>query len=57
MAQATGQPKVEIFPKSETEFFLKVVDAQISFDVDGSGKVEKLMLHQEGQNLPAPKIK
>jgi len=29
--QATGQPKFEIYPESETKFFLKVVDAQITF--------------------------
>ena len=29
MGQATGQPKVELFAESETDFFLKVVDAQI----------------------------
>ena len=29
--QATGQPKVQIFAESEKEFFLKVVDAQITF--------------------------
>jgi hypothetical protein len=28
-AQATGQPKFELFPESETRFFLKVVDAAI----------------------------
>src|SRR5690606_32226259 len=30
-AQATGQNRFEIFPSSETEFFLKEVDAQMSF--------------------------
>ena len=37
MTQATGQQKVEVFPSSETEFFLKVVDAQITF-VRGPGR-------------------
>ncbi|HEX3128257.1 MAG TPA: serine hydrolase, partial [Thermoanaerobaculia bacterium] len=31
MTQATRQSKIEIFPESETRFFLKVVDAQIEF--------------------------
>src|SRR5437016_11299581 len=30
-AEATGQSKVEIFAESETKFFLKVVDAQLTF--------------------------
>jgi len=49
--QATGQPKFAIFAESETEFFFKVVDAQISFGGDG------MVLHQNGQNLPGKKIR
>ncbi len=49
--QATAQPKFPIFAESETEFFLKVVDAQITFSRDG------LILHQNGQNLPGRKIR
>lgn len=57
MAQATGQPKAEIFARAETEFFLKVVDAQISFVKDDKGNVTGLVLHQGGRDLPAKKIK
>jgi CubicO group peptidase (beta-lactamase class C family) len=53
--QATGQPKVEVFPEDETNFFLKVVDAQITFQKDASGKVTGLVLHQNGLDLPAKK--
>lgn len=31
-AQATGQPTIEIYPASETRFFIKEVDAQITFN-------------------------
>jgi hypothetical protein len=55
--QATGQQEVEIYPRSETEFFLKVVDAQITFVADQSGSVTGLVLHQGGQDMPADKIK
>jgi D-alanyl-D-alanine carboxypeptidase len=57
MSQATGQQKVAIFPTSENEFFLKVVNAQISFTTDASGNVEKLVLHQGGRDMPGPKVK
>ena len=50
--QATGQPKFELFAKSETEFFLKVVDARISFVKGASGNVESLVLHQGGRDVP-----
>ena len=55
-AQATGQPSFQIFPTSETKFFLKVVDAQITFNRSDSGEVESLTLHQNGQNMPGKKI-
>jgi hypothetical protein len=55
--QATGQVKVEVYPESETKFFLKVVEAQIEFGKDNTGKVTKLTLYQNGQVLDAKKIK
>jgi CubicO group peptidase (beta-lactamase class C family) len=56
MAQATGQEKIQIFPESETKFFYKVVDAQIDFEKGKDGKVEKLVLHQNGQDMPGMKL-
>ncbi|HEX5135448.1 MAG TPA: serine hydrolase [Planctomycetota bacterium] len=52
MVQATGQQKFPVFAKSETEFFYKVVDAQITFERDKDGKVTRLVLHQNGQDMP-----
>ncbi len=37
VTQATGQPEVPIFPKSDTTFFLKVVEAEITFQQDAAG--------------------
>lgn len=54
--QGTGQPKVEIFPESETRFFLKVVDATLDFVVDESGKCDKFVLHQGGRDLEGKRI-
>ena len=55
-AQMTGQPNFEIFPKSETEFFWKVVVASISFVTDDQGKVTKAIHRQGGQTLEVAKI-
>ena len=55
-AQLTGQPKFEVFPKSETEFFWKVVNAQVTFVKDKSGKVTKAIHEQSGQKLDAPRM-
>ncbi|MDX1406659.1 MAG: serine hydrolase [Saprospiraceae bacterium] len=49
--QATGQPRVEIYPKSETEFYLTVVNAQIRFNPGPDGGTESLTLFQGGQEL------
>ena len=54
-AQATGQSRFQLFAEAPTEFFLKVVDAQITFEKDSSGKVVRLILHQGGQNIPGVK--
>src|SRR5262245_11481458 len=56
MTQATGQPKFELFPESETKFFLKDVDAQVTFVKDDKGAVTNLILHQ-GIDQTAKKIK
>jgi CubicO group peptidase (beta-lactamase class C family) len=56
-AQATGQPSAPIFPKSKTEFFYKIVDAQITFVENAQGQVTGLVLHQNGRDLPGTKIK
>jgi hypothetical protein len=54
--QATGQPKFEVFPESDRDFFLKVVDAQITFVTDGQGRATELILHQNGLNQHGKRI-
>ncbi|HEX7828351.1 MAG TPA: serine hydrolase [Thermoanaerobaculia bacterium] len=54
--QATGQPKFELFAKSDREYFLKVVDARVTFDADVNGKAPSLTLHQNGQHMPAKRL-
>jgi CubicO group peptidase (beta-lactamase class C family) len=56
MTQATGQGKLEVFPESDTKFFLKVVDAQITFVKDDSGRVTHLILHQGGRDQKATRM-
>jgi len=55
-AQLTGQPPFEIFPKSKTEFFWKVVNAQFTFVKDATGKVIKGIHRQGGQTMEVPKL-
>lgn len=55
-AQATGQGPAEIFPMSQDKFFLKVVNAQLSFSTGADGKIERLTLHQNGAEQIGKKI-
>jgi len=57
MSQMAGQEKVELFPESETKFFLKVIDAGIEFVKDEGGRVTGFVLDQGGQKMTAKKIK
>jgi CubicO group peptidase (beta-lactamase class C family) len=50
-----GQPEVEIFPKSPSEFFLKVVQARIEFALPGDGPATGLTLFQGGLEMEAPR--
>ena len=54
--QATGQSKYEIFPTSETEFFLKIADAKITFEKDDDGNVTGMVLFQNLRSLQGEKI-
>src|SRR5947209_2485214 len=47
--QATNQGRIEIFPMSETKFFLKVIDADATFVRDAQGKVTGVLWRQNGQ--------
>src|SRR5258706_9470530 len=40
--QLSGQPKFPVFPEGDGKFFLKVVDAQLSFDSGADDKVTQV---------------
>jgi hypothetical protein len=54
--QLTGQPRIEIFAESPTAFFARVVDAQLTFTVGADGRASALTLHQNGRDMPAPRL-
>lgn len=57
MAQITGQEKFELFPSSETDYYLKVVSARVTFVKDEQGKVMELILTQGGRKTTAKKVR
>jgi len=55
--QVTGQPELELFAKSEKDFFLKVADVQLEFVRNEKGAVEKLIIYQGGRARTGIKVK
>ena len=53
IVQATNQPTFRLLPSAPNEFFLRTIDAQITFVRDSSGRVASLVLHQNGGHQPA----
>jgi CubicO group peptidase (beta-lactamase class C family) len=53
--QATGQPRFELHGEKRDAFFLKEVEARVTFTRDTAGAVTGLVLHQNGATLPAPR--
>ena len=49
------QPEYELFPKSGTEWFLKVVDATVSFKLNDKGEATSATLNQGGMTIEAPR--
>ena len=46
--QATSQPRFRLFAEAPDKFFLKVVDAQLEFSRDSTGRVSAVTLVQNG---------
>lgn len=55
-AQATGQPAFQIFAQSDGVFFLKAVEARITFNQNNDGKVESLTLAQGGRKTTGRRL-
>ncbi|MDW3194700.1 MAG: serine hydrolase [Cytophagales bacterium] len=53
--QATDQDPIEVFAYSENRFYAKVINAQVEFNQDDSGKITSLTLFQRGE-YEAPKV-
>ncbi|MBX3563220.1 MAG: serine hydrolase [Sphingomonas sp.] len=52
-AQATGQNALDLFAETPDHFFFKVVDAQIDFTRDATGKIDGAVMHQNGRDMKA----
>lgn len=50
ITQATGQGAVEVFASSDSTFYLKVVEAAVTFHRNEEGIVDHMTLHQNGNH-------
>lgn len=57
LKQPTSVSKAELYPESETKFFRKDVDVEVTFVKDETGRVTHLIFRQDGQDLRAKRIK
>jgi beta-lactamase regulating signal transducer with metallopeptidase domain len=55
-ARPAGQSGYPIYPSSNTEFFFKRLDAQISFITDTQGKAVALIMHRAGGDVKLKRI-
>ncbi|MBL8767375.1 MAG: serine hydrolase [Planctomycetes bacterium] len=53
--QLTGQPAFRVYPENDAKFRYRVVDAVITFERDDADRVAALVLHQNGQDMRAPR--
>lgn len=51
--QVFGQPRAELFARGDDQFFLRVVNAQVDFHTDGSGRASSVTLTQDGNSVTA----
>ena len=56
MVGLTGQPTFQVYARSETEWFYRVVDATLTFELDENGKCQALELFQYGVRQRAARI-
>jgi len=56
-SQASGQGRIDIYAESDTKFFVKGMQAELTFQKDAEGKATAVVLKQHGREMPAKKIK
>ncbi|HYL11260.1 MAG TPA: hypothetical protein VEU31_11015 [Candidatus Acidoferrales bacterium] len=54
--QENDGPKLELFAQGEKDFFTKVNDDELTFEVDAQGRVTGMTLHVDGREIPVKRI-
>jgi CubicO group peptidase (beta-lactamase class C family) len=56
MVGLTGQPTLQVYARSQTQWYYRVVQASITFKVDDSGRCDELELFQNGGRVAAKQL-
>jgi len=54
--QENDEPKQDLLPESETDFFSTVADDVFTFQADSQGHTTAMILHTDGKNIPIKRI-
>lgn len=55
-AQFSNQPRAKIYPKSQSEFFSKIMNSSFTFLFDGRGNTTAVMFHMDNVTSEMPRI-
>lgn len=56
LVRLSDQEAFQVFPVSETQYFYKTVNAQLTFELGADGRAARLILHQNGRDQIAERI-
>ncbi len=56
IAQLTGQGQFTVYPQSETQFFTKIVEADLNFEMGEDGSINGAEINQSGQQFRFRKV-
>ena len=54
--QENDEPKQDLLPESEIDFYSSASDDTCTFQLDSQGKVAALILHADGKDLPVKRV-
>jgi CubicO group peptidase (beta-lactamase class C family) len=54
--QENDEPKQDLFPESEREFFSKTADDEFTFELDAQGRVTSMTLHTDGKDISIKRL-
>jgi hypothetical protein len=54
--QENDEPKQDLMPDSETDFFSTRAEDNYTFEIDGEGKVTTMILRAHGKDIPIQRI-